>query len=277
MNQHTFCVITSNCSAAFLNPPGVPSWDERKTVYAQALRQAEPTLIGLQEMTPVQLAFLEEQLPEYTSLGVSTADPDPTLLPIWQAKYGRFGFDAPPDPYEIILFYHTESYEPLATGHWWLSPTPERPSIGFGNTAPRVVLWAHLRHRPTGRDFFVLNTHLDHRCIQPMVELCRTKLAAFTGRGVPLIFMGDLNFNPAATDYHLFLEDGWCDSHLAAGGPEAATFLYDRPDVPGGRIDHIFYQGDGLRATAWTRLFSPDPQRRLSDHDPVCVHFSLNA
>ena len=269
-------VITSNISAAFLNPPGVPPWDERKLLYVQALRQVEPTLIGLQEVTPSQLGFLEQQLPEYTPLGVSPTNPDPALLPIWQAKYGRFGLDSLPDPYEIILFYHTEKYEQLATSHWWLSPTPERPSIGFGNTAPRVVLWAHLRERTSGRDLFVFNTHIDHRCTHPMVDLCRAKLAPFIGQGAPIIFMGDLNFNPADANYRLLMEDGWRDSHPATTDREAATFLYDQPDVPGGRIDHIFYRGDNLQATNWMRLLSSDPQRRLSDHDPVCVQFSLD-
>jgi len=268
-------IITSNVSADFLSPPGVPTWDERKLLYAQVLRNAQPSLIGLQEVTPRQLQFLREQLPEFTALTVPVTDPDPDLLATWQAKYAQFGLPQIPDPYEIILFYQTAIFELLATGYWWLSPTPDRPSIGFGNTAPRVVLWAHLQHRASSRAFFVFNTHIDHRCTRAMVDLCRERLMAFATATASLIFIGDMNFNPGDSNYASLISDNWRDSHEAADAPGAATFLYDLPNIPGGRIDHIFYRGDGLTPRMWTRLLPPDPERRVSDHDPVYVRFSI--
>lgn len=272
-------VITSNASADFLTPPGVPTWDERKQLYAQVLRDAAPSLIGLQEVTPRQCQFLQAQLPAFTALTVPVTDPDPALVAAWQAKYAKFGLPQVPSPYEIVLFYHTDTFEPLATGHWWLSPTPNRPSIGFGNTAPRVVLWAQLRQRATNREFFVFNTHIDHRCPQAMVNLCREKFAGFTSPTASLIFLGDLNFNPSDANYTLLINDGWRDAHevpAASAAPDAATFLYNLPDIPGGRIDHVLYRGQGLTPQAWARLLSPDPERRVSDHDPVYVRFSVD-
>lgn len=132
------------------------------------------------------------------------------------------------------------------------------------------VVWVQLRHHASGREFIIFNTHLDLRCTLPMVELCREKVAAFTQRGLPLIFMGDFNFTPAQEDYALFIGDGWQDSHAASPDRNAATFQDGR------RIDHIFYRGAGLTAQTWTRLLSPDPQQRLSDHDPVYVRFSMD-
>jgi endonuclease/exonuclease/phosphatase family metal-dependent hydrolase len=269
-------IITSNVSADFLTPPGVPPWEERKVLYAQALRQATPDILGFQEVTPRQFAFWQAQLPEFTALTVSPSNPEPVLLAAWQAKYRSFGFDTIPSPYEIILFYRSELFEHRATGHWWLSPTPDRLSIGFGNSAPRVVVWACLVHRASGRRFHIFNTHLDHRCIQPMVQVCREQFVAFTATDVPLIFMGDMNFNPSDANYKQLAADGWRDSHSVCAGADCPTFLYNRTDVPSGRIDHILYRGDGLEPQAWARLSSPDPERRLSDHDPVCVRFRLD-
>jgi endonuclease/exonuclease/phosphatase family metal-dependent hydrolase len=266
-------IITSNVSADFLTPPGVPPWEERKELYAQVLRHAAPDILGFQEVTPRQFAFWQAQLPQFTALTISPSNPDPALLAVWQAKYGRLGFDAIPSPYEIVLFYRTELFEQRATGHWWLSPTPDRISIGFGNSAPRVVLWACLVHRASGSSFYIFNTHLDHRCIQPMVELCRERFIAFSAAGVPLIFIGDLNFNPDDLNYSQLAADGWRDSHSACAQEDCPTFLYNQPDVPSGRIDHILYRGDGLKPQAWMRLNSPDTNRHLSDHDPVCVRF----
>jgi endonuclease/exonuclease/phosphatase family metal-dependent hydrolase len=268
-------VITSNVSADFLTPPGVPPWDERKDLYAHVLRDAMPDILSLQEVSPRQFAFWQAQLPEFTALTVSPTNPDPDMLVAWRAKYGSFGFDAIPSPYEIILFYRTKLFEQHATGHWWLSPTPDRVSIGFGNSAPRVVLWVYLVHRASGQGLYIFNTHLDHRCIQPMVEVCREQFVAFTAAGVPLMFMGDLNFNPDDPNYRQLAADGWRDSHSACARADCPTFLYNRPDLPSGRIDHIFHRGDGLTPQAWARLTSPDPNRRLSDHDPVCVRFHI--
>jgi endonuclease/exonuclease/phosphatase family metal-dependent hydrolase len=268
-------IITSNVSADFLTPPGVPPWDERKQLYAQVLQHAAPDILGFQEVTPRQFAFWQAQLPQFTALTVSPANPDPALLAVWQAQYGSFGFDAIPSPYEIMLFYRTELFEQRATGHWWLSPTPNRVSIGFGNSAPRVVLWACLVHRPSGRSLYLFNTHLDHRCIQPMVQVCREQFVAFTATDAPLIFMGDLNLNPSHPTYSQLAADGWRDSHSVCASADCPTFLYNRPDVPSGRIDHVLYRGNGLMPQAWARLSSSNPDLRLSDHDPVYVQFYL--
>ncbi len=45
--------------------------------------------------------------------------------------------------------------------------------------------------------------------------------------------------------------------------------------MPGGRIDHILYRSSGLLPQLWTRLVSPHPTQRLSDHDPVLVQFAV--
>jgi endonuclease/exonuclease/phosphatase family metal-dependent hydrolase len=271
----TLSVITANIAADFLTPPGVPPWTERRQPYVQALRAADPAIIGMQEVTPRQFAFLQRQLADFGALTVPTANPDPTLLAAWREKYGAAGFMAPPDPYEVVLFYRRASCVLLAGGHWWLSPTPERPSVGFGNIAPRVMLWAHLLHRPSGRELIVFNTHIDRRCTAPMLELCRQRCASFAGRGLPMLLIGDLNVNPADPEYAALIAAGWHDAHAATASAEAATFLFDTPAAPAGRIDHILYRGGGIAPLEWSRLASPDSARRLSDHDPVAASFRL--
>lgn len=269
-------VVTSNISADFLAPPGVPTWDERKLLFVQVLREAKPTLIGLQEVTSRQFQFLQAQLPEFTALTVPVIDPDPVLLSAWHAKYARYGLPDIPNPYELILFYRTEDFDSPASGYWWLSPTPDRPSIGFGNVAPRAIMWTHLRHSLSKREFIAFNTHIDHRCTRPMVDLCRERFTEFITRNLPLIFMGDFNFNPTDPDYKMLISDGWQDSHNVSTTSEERTILYDLPHLmPSGRIDHILYRGNGLVPQAWTRLLPPESEQRISDHDPVHVWFSL--
>ena len=268
-------IITSNISADFLSPPGVPAWEERKFPYVDVLRNAGPDIIGLQEVTPRQLQFLQAQFAEFTALTVPVNNPTPDLLAAWQAKYQQFGFPEIPSPYEIILFYRTDTFDLLSTGHWWLSPTPDGPSIGFGNTAPRVVLWAHLHHPASNQEFVIINTHIDHRCTNAMIELCRKKFAGFAENYSSLLLIGDLNFNEKDPNYDLLITDGWNDSHNAAHEDNSSTFLYNGPGTPGGRIDHILYRSNEFIPKIWRRLLPPASNERVSDHDPVYVEFQV--
>jgi endonuclease/exonuclease/phosphatase family metal-dependent hydrolase len=268
-------IITSNISADFLSPPGVPAWDERKLPYVDVLRTAEPDIIGLQEVTPRQLQFLQMQFSEFTALTVPVNNPDPDLLAAWQAKYQQAGFPEIPSPYEIILLYRTGAFTLLSSGHWWLSPTPDLPSIGFGNTAPRVLLWAHFHHTASNKEFVIFNTHIDHRSTSAMVAVCRKKFAEFSGKLQSLLLIGDLNFNEKDPNYDLLITDGWNDSHNASHEANSATFLYNRPGMPGGRIDHILYRGSEFIPKIWRRLLPSASNERVSDHDPVHVEFQV--
>lgn len=274
-------VITVNISADFTSPPGVPPWEQRKGLLVQALHAAQPHLIALQEVTATQRHFLQSALTDFTMLTLPVVDPDPALLAAWHARYAAYGLPDVPNPYELLIFYRTDLFERVDSGHWWLSPTPERPSIGFGNVAPRAVLWAQLQHRAAGVSFICFNTHIDHRCPDPMVALCRQRFANFLPLNVPLIFLGDFNFNPTTANFALLRHDGWQDANTAAAAAAAAeaaqpTFLFDTPHLmPGGRIDHILYRGEQLVPQLWTRLISPQPTQRLSDHDPVLAQFAV--
>jgi endonuclease/exonuclease/phosphatase family metal-dependent hydrolase len=235
----------------------VPAWDERKALCVQALHQAQPSIIGLQEVMPHQFDFFQSHLPEFSVITVPDTTTDEVLL---QVLRETFNLPNIPTPHEVALFFRTQEFDHIATGSWWLSPTPDTPSLGFGGVFPRAVLWGQLRHRISGQECLFFNTHLDGACTLPMIELCREKVAAFTPRGLPMIFMGDFNFTPTHADYTLLTGDGWHDAHVASSTTSEATQMNGR------RIDHIFYRGSGVTPQTWTQLCSPDPQRPLSDH-----------
>jgi endonuclease/exonuclease/phosphatase (EEP) superfamily protein YafD len=115
----------------------------------------------------------------------------------------------------------------------------------------------------------IFNTHLDARCLLPMLELCLEQIATFSQHGVPLIFLGDFNFTPTHTAFALLANDGWHDTQVAASTTNEATHRSGR------RIDHIFYRGTGITPQTWNPLYSPDPQRPLSDHHPLYVRLRV--
>jgi endonuclease/exonuclease/phosphatase family metal-dependent hydrolase len=249
-------VMTFNVLVEISRKPGVPSWKDRKGVCAQLVREKDPDLLGLQEPTPRQVEFFLEAVPGYTAV-VADDFPDAALL------------------------YKTEVFEELERGHWWLSPTPEKRSRGFGNFIPRLLVWAKLKHKPTGKEMFVFNTHFDNSMPSQvkMAALCEEKMGPFINTGLPMIFMGDFNTNQKRGDYAKLTSNGWQDSYKVSphaspnGRDDNVPTMYKDDGV--GRIDHIFYQGPGLKPISWERLESPDPNRALSDHHPVLAVFQF--
>ena len=271
-NAVQLAVITFNIQADFLSWEGIPSWDERKALCVQALRQTQPDLIGLQEVMPAQFDFLQEQLAEFTDLSVTETTMDEAFLQPIRQHYGL----PLPARNEVVLFFRTETFELISQGYWWLSPTPERISVGFGNIAPRLVLWARLRYKASGQELIALTTHLDNRALPAMARLCQEKLIEFVQMGLPLIFMGDFNIDPARPEYSWLTSNGWRDAYVTVLTASSESRDNHQPTFRDGRrIDHILYHGESLRPQEWRRLPSPDPERRLSDHEPVLGLFWL--
>jgi len=241
-------VVTFNVLVDLGKSKGIPPWNERKELCAKLLRDIDPDLIGLQEPFPHQVEYLLEAVPGYR----------------------KFHF---PDFTDATILYRTAIFERLDQGHWWLSPTPEQPSSGFGNVVPRIVVWVKLKHRESGSELYFFNTHFDNT--QPsqtkMAALCEEKMKPFIVSGLPMIFVGDFNTDQRRGDYARLTSNGWEDAyrvseHASPLGRDdnITTFVGSQK-----RIDHIFFQAERSKAKSWRRLESPDPERKVSDHFPV--------
>ncbi len=269
--------LTFNVLVHWETKPGVPAWDERKDLCAEVLKGSDADLIALQECSEQQTAFFEQQLPGYGVHG---------KIPITEADMAFFKEHIPMVAAlnvstftDALLFYREERFELLETGHWWLSPTPGKASWGFGNTFPRIAVWARLKHRHTGLEMVVVSTHFDNTLPSQvhMARLCREKTQPWIDAGLPVMLMGDFNTDQERGDYATLTGDGWRDSYTAS--PMASETGRDdnvRTHVVGRRIDHIFYNGNALKPFEWARLESPDENRKLSDHYAVFARFMLN-
>lgn len=248
-------VVSFNVLVDLGSKPGVPKWSERRDLCVQTLKDAKADLIGLQEPIPAQVKFLLAELPEYDAVAYKNY-PDATLL------------------------FKRDVFEKLDEGSWWLSPTPDRVSVGFGNTLPRIVVWAKLKHRATGRELLVFNTHFDNSMPSQvkMAELCQKQFEPFVAQGLPMLFIGDFNTTQTRGDYPTLTSNGWKDSYAVSklAGPGGRDDNVPTMYGGSGRIDHIFYHGDAWTPVAWERLESPDEKKPLSDHYPVLARFKLN-
>lgn len=259
-NDTDLTVVSFNILVDFGSSAEVPRWPERRELCVQVLKHSHAQLIGLQEPSPGQMKWLAEQLPAYEVV-------------LYRRTPTDKGY---PD---AALLYERARFEEQERGHWWLSPTPEKVSTGFGNTLPRLVVWAQLRDKVTDKELIVFNTHFDNTMPSQarMAELCSRQFEKFTPRGLPMLFIGDFNTDQKRGDYARLTSSGWRDSYTAADqasddgrDDRVATHL------GGTRIDHIFYHGESLTPVTWRRLESPDPARLLSDHYPIQARFRWN-
>lgn len=202
-------------------------WQVRCPILAQLIRFHEFDVFGTQEGFKHQLEDLKAALPGYDYTGVGRED----------------GADAGE---HSAIFYRTDLFTLVDHGDFWLSETPEKPSIGWDAVLPRICSWARLRHNPTGKEFLFFNLHMDHIGKQARVEsalLVQQKMNEF-GSELPTFLTGDFNVDQTHQSYTALttsgkLKDSYCTAKLvyALNG----TFNdYSTNDYSTLRIDHIF-------------------------------------
>jgi endonuclease/exonuclease/phosphatase family metal-dependent hydrolase len=241
----------------FASPAEPNSWAARRPVMRQLLRRERPHVLGTQEGLYRQLRDIGADLgPSYDWIGT-----------------GRAGGSR--DEFMAVL-YDTRRLAPLEYDHFWLSDTPDViASNTWGNAHIRMVTWVRFRDlRADGREFCVLDTHLDNAS-----QYARERAAALVAervrelaRSLPVVVTGD--FNAAAHGnpvYDTMLGAGLVDTWDAAAerGEAYGTFHGYGPLVPGGaRIDWILATPGVTVHRASVNTFAAGG-RFPSDHLPV--------
>ncbi|MFB9463865.1 endonuclease/exonuclease/phosphatase family protein [Streptomyces cinereospinus] len=239
------------------------SWAARRPVLRELLRRERPHLVGTQEGLYQQLLDIESDLgPHHDWIGT-----------------GRAGGSR--DEF-MAVFYDTRRVAPLEYDHFWLSDTPDViGSNSWGGGSVRMVTWVRFRDLlDGGREFYLLNTHLDNRSQDARTRAAALIVARIAGLdpALPLLVTGD--FNVAAHRdpvYGTLLGAGLVDTWETAAerGPRYATFHGYRPLTPDGdRIDWILATPGVTVHRAKINTFSVDGQFP-SDHLPVQASLTL--
>ncbi|CAM5568728.1 endonuclease/exonuclease/phosphatase family protein [Streptomyces purpurascens] len=240
-----------------------PRWEVRRPVMRELLRRERPHVIGTQEGLYRQVRAIEKDLGEhYDWIGT-----------------GRGGGSK--DEF-MAIFYDTRRLDPIEFDHFWLSGTPYAiASNTWGADWLRMVTWVRFADLADGgREFYVLNTHLDsvsQYARERSVGLIGETIAGWD-RSLPVIVTGD--FNAGAHDnpvYDLMLDIGLVDAWDAAASrsPAYGTYHGYRGPRPGGRrIDWILTTPGVTTHWAGMNTFSVDGTYP-SDHLPVQASMTL--
>ena len=232
-------------------------WSRRREDFLRQLQAAQPTILGMQEVTQVQKADLEQALPGYAFLGVARED-------------GHTGGES------NNIAVNTASFDVQSSGTFWLSPTPDKPSKGWDAAYTRIATWAHLVRRSDGRRFLALNTHLDSNGRQARLEGAR-QIGAWLNenrqRGELVIMTGDLNSGETGQPVTFLTSP-------AVGLRDARSIVRSKPVGPGGtyeekwRIDFVLVD-PGMQVERYAVLTGHGRGGQvLSDHFPVVADIS---
>lgn len=166
---------------------GTNSWQFRAPATPAMLEAQKPDVFGVQEAHDFQIAFMEEFCRNYKSVGVGREN---------GKKEGE----------HMSIFWNKKTVSLLKWGTFWLSETPEEPSMGWDAACKRTATWALMKDKKTGRKFYFVNTHLDHVGKQAQkngLKLIVDRIATINPQGYPMVLTGDFNIrpdNPALAD-----------------------------------------------------------------------------
>lgn len=202
-------------------------WGQRYPWIAGMVRFHGFDIFGTQECFYPQLEDMKAALPGYDYIGAGRDD-------------GKQAGE------HSAIFYRTDLFDLLDNGDFWLSQTPDTPSIGWDAVLPRICSWGHFRYRETGFEFLFFNLHMDHVGKQARVEsayLVQQKMEEL-GKGLPAILTGDFNVDQTHSSYDAFVSKGvLCDAYEVCDlryAPNGTFNSFETQNFTESRIDHVF-------------------------------------
>jgi endonuclease/exonuclease/phosphatase family metal-dependent hydrolase len=154
-------------------------WEKRKKPVADLIKRHGFDIVGTQEGNAKQLDELKALLDGYEFVGYPYGGPDGTL-------------------HNCATYFRKDMFKVLDEGVFWLSQTPDVPSLGWDATDRRICQRIKFREIRSGKEFYFFNAHFYFRYEQARRnsgELMVTKIKEIA-KGNPVVFVGDLNSTP---------------------------------------------------------------------------------
>ncbi len=235
-------------------------WDKRKEIITSQITFYEPGVFGIQEGLDHQVKYLNSQLESFSYVGVGRDDGET------EGEYSA-------------VYYNHNIFTELDHGTFWLSETPEQPSVGWDASMERICTWVLLEHEESGKRLRVFNTHFDHRGAKARASSARLilrKMDEISKQGETIALMGDLNALPDQEPIEVIdakLKDTRIVSQTQPFGPEGTYNGFDYDEPAERRIDYIFVKD--TEVLKYGVLNDPVNLHFPSDHFPVFAEVRL--
>lgn len=202
-------------------------WGQRCPVIANQILFHDLEIFGTQEGKHGPLEHLKALLPGYDYIGIGRND---------GKEAGEYS----------AIFFKTEMFDLLDHGDFWLSQTPDVPSIGWDASQHRICTWGHFRVKSTKKELYYFNLHMDHIGVQARMESAKlvvNKIKEICA-GKPVILTGDFNVDQTNPIYDTFVNSGVlddsyeiCEIRYALDGTANG---FNPNSFTNSRIDHVF-------------------------------------
>ena len=232
---------------------GTNSWEFRYPATALMIEDQQPDVFGVQEAYDFQVLFIKENCRNYDCVGVGRED-------------GKSKGE------HMSIFWNKKTISLLKSGTFWLSETPEKPSKGWDSKHYRTATWALMKDKRTGKKFYFVNTHLDHRGVLAQkngLALIVSRIDEINPKGYPMVLTGDFNVKPdnaALADLDKIMQSS---RKVAKKTDNLNTFNGWGKAKPDQVIDYIYVSGfsDCLEYQTITKPYAD--RKFISDHFPI--------
>ena len=186
---NSFNIMTYNIR---MNTPddGVNAWPLRKEKVAGLIKFHQADIFDVQEALLVQMNDLKTSFPDFDYVGVGRDD---------GKEAGEF----------MTIFFRKSRFEKLDAGTFWLSPTPDKPGLGWDAACNRTCTWIKFKDKATKKYFYHFNTHFDHRgrtAREESAKLILKFMDEINKDNLPMLLTGDFNSTKEATPIQTILK-----------------------------------------------------------------------
>lgn len=250
-------IVTYNVK---ISGDGLRSVEKRMPLIIETIKDHMPDSFGLQEADKAWVEGIAASLEDYAYI----------------AKYRDDGIA---EGESSAVFYLKDKYELIDSGFFWLSETPDVPSLGWDAACNRITSYAILKDKSTGFTYAHFNTHLDHVggvAQAESVALIASKIAEIAP-DIPVVLTGDFNFDEGSYNYETLLKTGLKDSKfLAKEYDDHSTYHGYHVVIPSTKpIDFVFVN-DYCKEVKSSTIESDFTHHILaSDHFPIIVELTL--
>lgn len=235
----------------------VGTYEIRRPLLNTVFHNYGADIIGMQEVTEDWEKYFDQDLKDFGKLLVYRSINNKEAVPIYWKK----------DRLDVI-----------DSGHFWLSETPEKESVGWDAACIRITCWILFKDKETKKEFVFVNTHLDHvgknariNGLQLIFDFIKEKF----GENIPIVLTGDFNARPDSETVQK--ADSFLNNSrtIAKDTTNELTYhAYNREGEIPGIIDYI-YLSQNIECEKFEVIKEFDGNKPQSDHYGILAEINI--
>lgn len=228
--------------------------EDREPYVEATIRNGHPDSVGLQEATPEWMAYLTEALSdEYAYVGVGRDNG------VDEGEYAA-------------IFYLKDKYTAVDSGTFWLSDTPDVPSMGWGAACYRICTWVVLENVESGEQYLHMNAHFDYANDEiryNSAEMINDFAAQY--QDIPVVYTADMNFDEGSAYYNAMLDAGVLSDtkKTAENTMDYLTYHDAKPVLHTGEVIDFIMINNKFDAEVYKVVTAGVDGNYVSDHFPI--------